>query len=68
VREGLVGLRHAVRVFALAHGRAAVLGRIQQFVRQAVAIDFSLRSRAASITQRIASVWRRLARTSTGTW
>src|SRR5258708_4898109 len=31
-------------------------------------IDFSLRSRAASMTQRIASVWRRVDRTSTGTW
>ena len=30
-------------------------------------MDFSLRSVAASMTQRMASVWRRLARTSTGT-
>ena len=31
-------------------------------------MDFSLRARAASITQRMASVWRRAERTSTGTW
>src|SRR2546430_11491683 len=35
VREGLVGLRHAVRVFALPDGRAAILGRFHQLVRQA---------------------------------
>src|SRR5580698_10682618 len=33
--EGLVGLGHAMGVLALAHRRAAVLGRVEQFVRQA---------------------------------
>ena len=32
------------------------------------AIDFSLRAVAASMTQRMARVWRRCARTSIGTW
>src|SRR6516162_6667665 len=35
VGEGLVGLRHAVRVLALAHGRAAILRGVHQLVRQA---------------------------------
>src|SRR5580704_5211181 len=35
VSEGLVGLRHAMRVFALPDGRAPVLGGIHQFVREA---------------------------------
>src|SRR5215813_5655184 len=35
VGEGLVGLRHAVRVLALAHGRATVLRGVHQLVRQA---------------------------------
>src|ERR1700677_1807360 len=30
VSKGLVGLRHAVHVFLLLHGRAAPVGRIQQ--------------------------------------
>src|ERR1700739_4443603 len=34
VREGLVGLRHAVRVLALAHRGAAVFGGIHQLVCQ----------------------------------
>src|SRR5207237_4263519 len=34
VREGLVGLRHAVRVLALAHRGAAVLGGVHQLVCQ----------------------------------
>src|SRR5207248_8897614 len=34
VREGLVGLRHAVRVLALAHRGAAALGGVHQLVRQ----------------------------------
>ena len=35
MREGAVRFRHAVRVFALLHGVAAVVGRIEQFARQA---------------------------------
>src|SRR5687767_6055422 len=35
VSEGLVGFCHAMRVFALAHGGAAVLGRIHELVSQA---------------------------------
>src|SRR5258707_11918930 len=35
VREGLVGLRHAMRILALPDGRAAILGRLHQLVRQA---------------------------------
>src|SRR5215469_7828002 len=35
VGEGLVGLRHAVRVLALAHGSATVLRGVHQLVRQA---------------------------------
>src|ERR1700741_3838933 len=35
VREGLVGLRHAVRVFALADGGSAALRGIHQLVRKA---------------------------------
>src|SRR2546429_10020813 len=35
VREGLVGLRHAMRVCALPDGRTAILGRFHQLVRQA---------------------------------
>ena len=34
MREGLVGLRHAMRVFALAHGGAAVFGSIHELVRE----------------------------------
>ena len=49
---------------------AAVVEQMRNYPKQTafVSEDFSLRSRAASITQRIASVWRRLERTSTGTW
>src|SRR5260370_30108204 len=36
VREGLVGLSHAVHVFLLLHRRAATVGRIEQFIRQLV--------------------------------
>jgi hypothetical protein len=68
VREGLVGFGHAVRVFTLAHCRAAVLGASISSCASRCAIDFSERARAASMTQRMASVWRRVARTSTGTW
>src|SRR6202047_5683032 len=35
VSEGLVGLRHAMRILALPDGRAAILGRLHQLVRQA---------------------------------
>src|SRR6266853_6662761 len=35
VREGLVGLRHAMRILAIPDGRAAILGRLHQLVRQA---------------------------------
>src|SRR3954470_3584585 len=35
VREGLVGLRHAVRVFTLLNRRAALVGGIEQFTGQA---------------------------------
>src|SRR5690348_18508027 len=34
MREGLVGLRHAMRFFALLDRAAAVLGSVQQFRRQ----------------------------------
>src|SRR3970282_1386257 len=34
VRERLVGLRHLVSVFALLHGRPAVVGRVQQLARE----------------------------------
>src|SRR5262245_39857845 len=37
VREGLVGLRHLVRVFALLHGLAALVGRVDQLVGELVA-------------------------------
>ncbi len=52
----------------------AELGPIDLLVNNAggqfpqAAIDFSVRARAASMTQRMASVWRRVERTSTGTW
>src|SRR5260221_8677189 len=36
MREGLVGLGHAMRVLALAHGVTPVLGGVQQLVGQAM--------------------------------
>ena len=35
MREGAVRFRHAVRIFALLHGIAAIVGGVQQFTRQA---------------------------------
>ena len=46
--EGAVGLRHLVGVFPLLHGRAAVVGGIEQLARQAlenVAPAIEVRSR-----------------------
>src|SRR5262245_42470269 len=35
VRERFIGVRHAVRVFALLHGGAAIFGGVDELVRQA---------------------------------
>src|SRR5262245_30511745 len=42
VGEGLVRLRHLVRVFALLHRLAALVGRVDQLVRQLVAHALAL--------------------------
>src|SRR5665213_4169126 len=36
VGKGLVGLRHAMGVFALSHGSATVFGRVHELMREAV--------------------------------
>jgi len=56
VGEGLVGLGHTVRVFTLAHGGTAIFGSLHELVRESERHRFSVRARAASITQRIANV------------
>jgi hypothetical protein len=53
VREGAVGFRHAVRVFALLDGVAAVVGGVQQLARQTLAMVFRCGARGRS-----ASGWR----------
>ena len=65
--ERAVGFGHAVRVFALLDRVAAVVGGIHQLTRQAPAMLWPVRSRAAVISQRMASAWARSGRTSTGT-
>jgi hypothetical protein len=55
VREGAVGVGHPVRVFPLLDRGAAIVGRIQQLTDRRSTIVFSLRLRAAAISQRMAS-------------
>ena len=68
VREGAVGFRHPVRVFALLDGVAAVVGGIEQLARQP--LDHGLlvaAARGRDAASGSPSAWRRSGRTSTGT-
>ena len=59
MREGLVGLRHPMRVFALLHRRAAIVRGVEKLCPKAArSWSFSERPRAVEISQRIASAWR----------
>jgi hypothetical protein len=68
VAERLVGVGHLVRVFPLLDGGAALFTASTSSPARRSSIVFSLRARAALISQRMASASRRSGRTSTGTW
>jgi len=67
VRERFIGVRHAMSVFAFLDGAPRFSAASMSSCAKRTAMLFSERDRAASIAQRIASVSRRAARTSTGT-
>jgi len=68
VGEGLVGLRHPVRVLLLLDRPPRPLAASWISPASLSTIDFSGRARAFCTIQRMASETRRWGRTSTGTW
>ena len=67
MRERLVGFRHAVNVFLLLDRIAAIVGGVEQLVRELSPCDFSPRAREYSQDPADASDVRRAGLTSTGT-
>ena len=65
--ERFVRIGHAMRVFAFFDGCAAILGGVDDSCARRIAMLFSERGARRVDSQRIASVSRRAARTSTGT-
>src|SRR5262249_9745848 len=68
MREGLVRLRMRCVSFRFLTAAPRVSAASISSWADPDGIDFSLRWRAASMPQLLASVWRRVERTSTGTW
>jgi len=67
MREGAVGFRHPVRVFALLDSVAAAVGSVHKLCRQTVDHRLVVAGASRLMIQRMASAWRRSMRTSTGT-